>query len=674
MRSAAALVGRERELAILDTALDACRRGERRVVLVHGPGGIGKSCLLQAFVARVRTLELATVHVVDAFDVSCDASAVRQALDASEARGDGAHVIVFDRAERLAGLGDALPTELGSRLAPGTLIVIGERRPPAAWRGLDAPLVHLALRNLEREQALAYLERRRIAPSTREAIVEFSRGHPLALAIAADAGLGAPFEPSASPDVIGTLCDRFLGGLVDRTRRATVELCALIRVTTRDAIAALISEHEADALYAWLASLGFVEQRREGLVPHDLAREVLLADLRWRAPGELAALFVQASKWLVDRAVRDLDRDTWLDPFGEIAYLVRHRPGLASVADVPIDLELAPEPARADDHPAIRAMLARHEGEASARDLDRWLEAQPEAFVVLRARDGSIVGFAANVRRDLASDAVRDADRVARVAWAHAVRVHGRAPKERVLLARFWSDADGHQRPSPRASLVLLLTGRPLLERDPLAFAYLWFVDETVETWRGLAMSVGGELPDELAITARDDAPAGRLAVQDRRGLSPTQWMASVASTTSTVVAGATSDVTAPVVALDRASFGEAVGQALRAWLDDERLAESPLVWSRMVAARATSWRTGPDRVEILRALLREAVEALGEDPRTITEFQVLRAMYLTRAPSAEHARVAPRMPYVAMRGHAEIGVEKVADLLWARDCDDVLN
>jgi CHAT domain-containing protein/tetratricopeptide (TPR) repeat protein len=48
------LVGRERDLATLVRRLDAARGGERGVVFVTGPPGIGKTALIDAIVARVR--------------------------------------------------------------------------------------------------------------------------------------------------------------------------------------------------------------------------------------------------------------------------------------------------------------------------------------------------------------------------------------------------------------------------------------------------------------------------------------------------------------------------------------------------------------------------------------------------------------------------------------------
>ena len=48
----ARIVGRQRELAELETALDAVRAAKRQVALVAGEAGIGKTTLVRAFLAH----------------------------------------------------------------------------------------------------------------------------------------------------------------------------------------------------------------------------------------------------------------------------------------------------------------------------------------------------------------------------------------------------------------------------------------------------------------------------------------------------------------------------------------------------------------------------------------------------------------------------------------------
>src|SRR5262245_11062109 len=52
MKAASALVGRQREVALLEAQLALAKSGQLRVVLVAGEPGIGKSCLLDYLAAQ----------------------------------------------------------------------------------------------------------------------------------------------------------------------------------------------------------------------------------------------------------------------------------------------------------------------------------------------------------------------------------------------------------------------------------------------------------------------------------------------------------------------------------------------------------------------------------------------------------------------------------------------
>ncbi len=53
--------------------------------------------------------------------------------------------------------------------------------------------------------------------------------------------------------------------------------------------------------FQWLRDLSFIESGRLGLFPHDLAREVLIADLRWRNPDWYAKLHERARAYYTAR-------------------------------------------------------------------------------------------------------------------------------------------------------------------------------------------------------------------------------------------------------------------------------------------------------------------------------------------------------------------------------------
>ncbi len=61
----------------------------------------------------------------------------------------------------------------------------------------------------------------------------------------------------------------------------------------------MLGGDNASELFDWLRTLSFMEIGRYGLFPHDLARDVLDADLRWRDPDSYAVLHRSVRGYLV---------------------------------------------------------------------------------------------------------------------------------------------------------------------------------------------------------------------------------------------------------------------------------------------------------------------------------------------------------------------------------------
>ena len=74
-------VGRRRELASFDDALEG--RSPRRVLLVHGPGGIGKTTLLLEFRGRARDAGRTAV-LIDAREIDPSPEGFEQAIGLQE--------------------------------------------------------------------------------------------------------------------------------------------------------------------------------------------------------------------------------------------------------------------------------------------------------------------------------------------------------------------------------------------------------------------------------------------------------------------------------------------------------------------------------------------------------------------------------------------------------------
>jgi hypothetical protein len=88
---------------------------------------------------------------------------------------------------------------------------------------------------------------------------------------------------------------RFIDVTASELHRRAVEVCAVTRVTNEAVLRDALELEDAYELLEWLR-LTFVECGPEGLFPHDLVRDVVDIELRWRDPENYKRLF---------RSVRD---------------------------------------------------------------------------------------------------------------------------------------------------------------------------------------------------------------------------------------------------------------------------------------------------------------------------------------------------------------------------------
>ena len=63
-----------------------------------------------------------------------------------------------------------------------------------------------------------------------------------------------------------------------------MEACAQVRLISEPLLGEMLKPADPHELFEWLRGLSFIESGSLGLFPHNLAREALVTDLRWRHP------------------------------------------------------------------------------------------------------------------------------------------------------------------------------------------------------------------------------------------------------------------------------------------------------------------------------------------------------------------------------------------------------
>ncbi len=681
-------VGRRRELALFRSLL---RRPESAaVVLVHGPGGVGKTTLLRqgAWLGRRAGRQ---VLWLDGRDVAPTPAAVLAGL-ASAAGHDAAAdprdalaatsrpLMLVDSAERLAPLEGWLRDDLLPRLPADAVVVLAGRDLPSLdWRadpGWRSVLRTVRLGNFGPDESVELLRRRGVPEHDHAGALAFTHGHPLALALVADLSAQPGAERlsiETTPEVVTALLGRLVDAVPGPLHRAALEASAHVRVTTEPLLAALLDLADARALFDWLRGLSMMEYGAVGVFPHDLARDALAAEMRWRHPERFAEIHRRAGACYQQQFQR-------ADPAAQQAVLLDfvflHRyspvlaPFLAMTAPGATEVEgLCAAPLAAGEPDALLAMVAAHEGEESARLAGHWFARQPGSVFAVRAGDGRPVGCFVVLEIQEATDADRAIDPAVAQACSYLARRAPLRAGEVAAMVRFWMAADGYQAVSPVQTLITLQLVRYYLTTPALAFSFLPCADPGF--WAdAFAYADLARLPEaDFEVGGRRYGMYGH----DWRTVPPLAWLALLAERET---AAAPLDVPSPAVAeplrlLDHPEFARAVRAALRDLGRADRLRDSPLLQSRLVGRVAGAGAGPVERVEGLRRAIAEAAAALEASPRDRRAFRALHHTYLQPAATQERAAELLSLPMSTFRRHLAAGVEQLTALLWRHEVDE---
>ena len=671
-----AFVGRDAERELVAAAL----AGDPgfAVLFVHGPGGIGKSALLRRIALDAEPTGVTTV-ALDARTIDPSPGGFLAALadqlglppgsDPLPALHDlGPLLLVVDTFERCAGLQGWLRERFLPRLPAEALTVVAGREPPeSAWRfdpSWQDLLRVVALRNLPPDDAGRLLATRGVPPHLREPALAFAGGHPLALCLLAEtaSGTGAPLalvEPGP-PDLVRVLLERIVDEAPSPRHRAALEVCAHARVTTESLLRAVLEQPGIDELFQWLRARSFVEQATEGLYPHDLARDVLDAELRWRDPDRYAELHRRIRAYLFDRLRRNPAEGTriWRD----LMFLHRRNPVYAPFMSWDVDCGVYEDVPRPADRAAMLAMTREAEGPESAAVLAYWLDRRPERCrVYRRAGHPEPAGFALHLELYVPDATDLAVDPVVAAAWAHAHAVGRLRPGEHLDLLRTFVVPEAYHRPSPVMDQIQVSCASAWSSQSGPALSFLVLADP--EFWAAQMAYI-------------EHSPAGEATVGDRtftlfahdwRAMPVDEWLSTLGDRELADGPGPSAPVPEPGrlrVVLSEQEFQTAVRDALRSARRPGDLARNPLCRSRVVSDVAH----GRPAAQALAELLVEATDSLADDPRAGKLHRVVATTFFRGVPTQEVAAERLGLPFSTYRRHLGAGIDRITAWLWERE------
>lgn len=626
--------------------------GAPGVLFVHGAGGVGKSALLDAFAGIATEKGLEPVRV-DARHLALGRGALPVPV------GDVPAVLLIDTYELLEPVDDWVREQYLPSLPASCLVVMAGRRGPGprwradpAWRELTRVV---ALGNLSPEEGLAYLTAQDVAEDMHDRLLKISRGHPLTLSMMVDAVRrgAAPRTLADLPGGVGALLAQMLDEVPSTRHRTALEVCALLLVTTEDLLRSMAGDDAAE-LFAWLRTQAFIEESPYGLYPHDVVRDAITADLRWRDPGRYADLYRRKLAVFHAQVRATTSEREQLDLTVQTVVLNGTRSPHAALASLPPTMQVYADGLHDGDRSPIVAMTAEWQGREQAELVAYWLKRRPSAFRVFRTATGEPHGYGACLdlpEADLGVDPGADA------MWEYASTYGPPRAGERVRAWRFFLDRDHGQRPSP--SLTLFVAWQMLdilLIGDDTAWSFVGAFDDG-ELWTPSMESLDFWAADEAAYTVGGS----------RYPVFAHDWRRTgIAKYTDLLHAGQLGVPTRPAeqvlgeAVLSQPEFTDAVRSALRTLHTPELLRSNPLVRSRLVRQHGRAGRTP---AETLRDLLDETVAALKPDLSVLIDRTFLR-------PTGVQERVADslHLSFNTYRRHRDKAITQLTELLWDRE------
>jgi DNA-binding winged helix-turn-helix (wHTH) protein len=420
-------VGRDSELAELGHAL-AAQSGGTQLYFVHGPGGIGKTTLLERLKSEAMRAGIVCASI-DASVIAARPTAMVAAITEDLAPVNTAITLQDIRAAMtssncrllLIDSFDAMGETSGwvrEKFLPGLpaevrIVVAGRNAPDTLWTA--HPLWSEAMRciqlsSLSREESSHLLDVHAVDKGAHEAILELSHGHPLALVLlATEMQKHGRIPSSLGHDVVRELIKRCVSGAPTPVHRKALQVSARARTTTIALLADVVDSVQASALFNWLSEQCYMNVGARGLSPHDLVRDVVDEDLRWRDPGGSRELDGALNRGLL-RQLRNGRHDSHVAM--ELQFLERNSAVMKRYFDFDALGSISIGAAIVDDREGITRLRDAGLPPAEKKMFDLWIGHPAARTFVARRPNGAVCGVTLILEMDQVDDVTAEKDPV----------------------------------------------------------------------------------------------------------------------------------------------------------------------------------------------------------------------------------------------------------------------
>jgi hypothetical protein len=300
----------------------------------------------------------------------------------------------------------ALPSQV-------TIVLAGRQVPDTRWTAhplwCDA-MRCIGLDSLSREEANRLLDVHGVALDAHAGVLDLCHGHPLALVLVADEVRRLGRVPTGlGPDLVRALTKRCVAQAPTALHRAALETCARARTTTVALLSDVVDAANAFLLFDWLGEQSYVSTGPEGLWPHELVRDAIDEELRWRDPAASCALQHAVNRHLIRLLQKGLSISHTIF---ELQYLERRSPVMRRFFDFAALGTISVRPASTADASGIARLRDAGLPPGERALFDHWRHHGATRTSTAHRRNGELCGVTQVLRLDGLDDLSAVADPV----------------------------------------------------------------------------------------------------------------------------------------------------------------------------------------------------------------------------------------------------------------------
>lgn len=668
--------GREKELQLFKSLLQSSEL-TTFLLYVFGPGGQGKSTLMKAFAETCTSLHIPFFQL-DGRDINATPDHfLEQVRLVLHTTGDVFEtlrqrrerlVLLIDTYEKLNPIDDWMRQEFLPQMPDNVLTVLSGRRAPSKnWildTGWQQLMKTIQLRNLSPAESRAFLTLRKLPESEMDTILDFTHGHPLALNVVADTYdqfPGRQFNPEASPDIIRTLLESFVQKAPSPAHRIALEVAAIVYITTESLLQQVLGVEDAGELFDWVQELSFVESNRYGIYPHDLARDAICADLRWRNPDWNKELYNRIRLYYTSK-IDSVAGDEMRMLLFTLNFLHRQHPMVRPYFDWQETGSYWMELMQPQDQPYLQEMTLRHEGPEGERDLLYWINHPAAQTWVFRNAAKTPCGFILRLNLNELSTDTTITDTVVLAAKEYARQQFNLRKGDVCTAFRFWMAADTYQGVSNLQSSIFLAIVQYYLSTPGLAITLLNCAMPAF--WKMVLTYADLEHIEALDFTVKG-LPHGWY-MHDWRKTPPGTWLNLLGQRELGFEPEPSRDKhRVQMMVLSEEEFASSVYEALKEYQNDKKLLANPLLRSRFVMQYADNDTDTSILLASLKECLGDAADTIKSSVKDEKLHRVLFRTFFNPVGSQEQAADYLNLPFSTYRRYLRKGVNQVIAHLW---------